>query len=671
MKNIKILSLGLLYLVSLMLFVSCDNDSSTDPESDNTKPVANFIVSPESGTVETEFSFDASATSDAEDESSALRVRWDFDNDGNFETAWTTEKTATQKYDAIGTYSVKLEVKDSGGLVSEKIKTVVVSNNPNTAPVADFIVNPASGTVETEFSFDASSSSDAEDQAGSLEVRFDFDNNGDFETSWSTEKTATHKYDAIGTYSVKLEVKDSGGLVSEKIKTVVVSNNPNTAPVANFTVSPEEGDLNTEFLFDASASSDAEDDISALRVRWDFDNDGNFETDWSTEKTAVHTYDIAGAYIIKLEVKDSGGLVSENIKAIVVNEIPNTAPVADFTINPEEGDLNTEFLFDASASSDAEDDISALNIRWDFNGDNQFDTDWSTEKTATYTYSTAGTYSVKLEVKDSGDLVSEKIKTVVVEKPAPEGTVLVVGGSFMMGNVIEDPYGNEDEIPVHEVTVNSFYMGKYEITNSDYCKFLNSEGNQEEGGATWLCIADTMCQIVANNGVFEPKSGKDKYPVIMVTWYGARAYAEWKGGRLPTEAEWEYAARGGNKSNGYKYAGSNNLDNVGWYYGNSQNPDNEMYFSYGSHIVGEKEPNELGIYDMSGNVWEWCNDWYDYEYYSSSPSDNPQGADGGEGRVYRGGSWRHHAKHARVANRSYGEPNASGYTAGFRIVLDY
>ncbi|PID27569.1 MAG: hypothetical protein CR982_05245 [Candidatus Cloacimonadota bacterium] len=445
----------------------------------------------------------------------------------------------------------------------------------------------------------------------------------------------------------------------------------NTAPTADFMVNPENGTIETLFTFDASYSSDEEDEVDDLMVRFDFDGDNQFDTDWTTEKTATHIYDTVGNYMVKLEVKDSGEMISEKVKEVVVNEIPNTAPTADFMVNPENGTIETLFTFDASYSSDEEDSIDDLMVRFDFDGDNQFDTDWTTEKTATHTYDTAGNYMVKLEVKDSGELVSEKVKEVVVnESSVPEDMILVEGGTFNMGNVIDDPYGNEDEKPVHEVTVGSFYMSKYEVTNAEYCEFLNSEGNQEEGGSTWLNITDPACHIEESNGVFVPKSGKDDYPVILVTWYGAKAYCEWKDGRLPTEAEWEYAARGGNSSNGYKYAGSNNLDEVAWYYSNSENPDNNMYGGKGSHIVGQKLPNEIEIYDMSGNAWEWCNDWYDLEYYSNSPSNNPQGPSSGEKRVFRGGSWRHHEKSARVANRSYGPPSASGFNVGFRLVMN-
>ncbi|MBR3766219.1 MAG: SUMF1/EgtB/PvdO family nonheme iron enzyme, partial [Muribaculaceae bacterium] len=129
--------------------------------------------------------------------------------------------------------------------------------------------------------------------------------------------------------------------------------------------------------------------------------------------------------------------------------------------------------------------------------------------------------------------------------------------------------------------------------------------------------------------------------------------------RLPTEAEWEYAARGGNKSKGYKYSGSNTIGDVAWYNSNS---------SAMTHQVGTKAPNELGLYDMSGNVWECCSDWHDENYYSSSPSNNPTGPTSGSYRVDRGGSWGNNARSCRVSYRDRSTPDYRDCYYGFRLV---
>ncbi len=680
MKKLKTFLLVLASLISVILFAGCDDSSSSSgPEEVNTKPIANFTVSPESGTVATEFSFDASSSSDEEDEASSLKVRFDFDGDGNFDTDWTTEKIATHRYSQVGTYNAKLEVKDSGDLISEKVKTVTVSEISNTAPVANFTVSPESGTTEATFTFDASSSSDEEDEASSLKVRFDFDGDGNFDTDWTTEKIATHKYSQVGTYNAKLEVKDSGNLTSEKVKTVTVNEIPNTAPIADFSISPETGTTEATFTFDASSSSDEEDEVANLKVRFDFDGDGNFDTDWTTEKIATHKYSQVGTYNAKLEVKDSGNLTSEKVKTVTVNEIPNTAPIADFSISPETGTTETNFTFDASSSSDEEDEVANLKVRFDFDGDGNFDTDWTTEKTATHKYNSAGTYDAKLEVKDSGDLTSEKVKTVVVNDEGGElEMVTIPSGSFMMGDNKEE--GQVFELPVHEVTINSFKISKYEITNAEYCKFLNSEGNQEEGGVYWIKLGQDWSQIEESNNVYQPKEGYANHPVIGVTWYGARAYCEWKGGRLPTEAEWEYAARGTLEGKrfprGETISHSTNGDEQACYsakpsdYSYDVSPTEGLYQGiYGAIEVGSFAANGYGLCDMSGNVWEWCNDWFSFDYYETSPSDNPQGPSDGDHRVLRGGSWGDLAIFCRVTYRDFCVPTFCNNFVGFRLVL--
>jgi sulfatase modifying factor 1 len=217
---------------------------------------------------------------------------------------------------------------------------------------------------------------------------------------------------------------------------------------------------------------------------------------------------------------------------------------------------------------------------------------------------------------------------VVVFSPPP-GMVFVAGGTFQMGSNSES-----DEKPIHTVTVSSFYMDKTEVTQAEYRKVMGK-----------------------NPSNF---SGCDDCPVEKVSWDDANAYAQKVGKRLPTEAEWEYAARGGNKSKVYTYSGGNNLDAVGWYNDNSRS---------GTHPVAQKQPNELGLYDMSGNVWEWCSDWYDKGYYSRSPQNDPQGPNSGKYRVRRGGSWGRSDYFCRVADRSgYYPARWSGYR-GFRLVL--
>ncbi len=261
--------------------------------------------------------------------------------------------------------------------------------------------------------------------------------------------------------------------------------------------------------------------------------------------------------------------------------------------------------------------------------------DWKKDATATYNTDCSG------ENSEQGTYPEDQ-------------KIFVKGGTFKMGS----NNGDSNEKPIHNVTVSDFYIGKYEVTNSQYVDFLNAKGNQKEAGVDWVNTG-IYSQIEEINGVFKVKKGLENHPVVYITWYGARAYAKWIGGRLPTEAEWEYAARGGNKSKDYKYSGSNNINDVALYRDNS---------NLHSHPIGTKSSNELGIYDMSGNIYEYCNDWY--APYNNASQTNPRGPSSGSTRIIRGGSYDNYINTCRTTHRYYSAPyNANSYY-GFRVAFD-
>lgn len=220
--------------------------------------------------------------------------------------------------------------------------------------------------------------------------------------------------------------------------------------------------------------------------------------------------------------------------------------------------------------------------------------------------------------------------------------VFVQGGTFQMGlpdaSMIE---GGEISKPLHKVALKSFYMLKTPVTQ-----------------ALWYSIMDS-----------NPSLHKNCYtcPVENVSWYDAQEFitklnALHKGHyRLPTEAEYEYAAGGGNKSRGFTYSGSNDETEVAWFDDNSNGQ---------SHPVGQKKANELGLFDMSGNIWEWCSDWYGMFYYKNSPADNPQGPASGDKRVVRGGTWASLDEGCLVISRGAALPSYKDKYIGFRIVRD-
>ncbi len=278
--------------------------------------------------------------------------------------------------------------------------------------------------------------------------------------------------------------------------------------------------------------------------------------------------------------------------------------------------------------------------------------------------------------------------SLTTDKPQQEATgnnpnypemVKIPCGTFQMGS--NDVFGYSYDKPVHSVTISDFYIGKYEVTNEEYCCFLNDYGSDEVKSGEYsgqIMIYTHSRGVQKNRSKWESASGYDKYPVIYVTWYGANEYCKWlsrkmgKNYRLPTEAEWEYAAGGGSPHQ--KYAGTNNENFLGayaWYYKNSTSYllGSYCYDSNETHKVGTIRPNRYGLYDMSGNVWEWCSDWF--ESYSSSSQTNPQGASSGSHRVFRGGCWSNAASLCRVANRNFKDPTYSSSNLGFRIAADF
>ncbi len=228
--------------------------------------------------------------------------------------------------------------------------------------------------------------------------------------------------------------------------------------------------------------------------------------------------------------------------------------------------------------------------------------------------------------------------------------IWVEGGEFMMGCTSEQSDCNDNEKNVRRVTVDGFYIGMLEVTQSQWEKVMGTSVSQQwnKANSSWSL-----------RGV-----GPD-YPMYYVSWEEADEFCRLlsnKTGRtytLPTEAQWEYAARGGKKADGTKYAGSNMIDAVAWYYENS---------SSSTHPCGTKRANALGIYDMSGNVWEWCKDWYSSSY-TSYDTNNPTGPLSGSSRVFRGGAWSNVASYCRVAVRNYFSPGNRTCGLGFRVVL--
>jgi len=253
----------------------------------------------------------------------------------------------------------------------------------------------------------------------------------------------------------------------------------------------------------------------------------------------------------------------------------------------------------------------------------------------TVTGKAIGRATIKVVTVDGGKTATCYVN--VIQPIEPE-MVWVEGGTFMMG--CSDDECEVNELPKHEVTISSFYIGRYEITQKE-----------------WVAA-------MGYNPSYSGASTGDEIPVHCISWDEIQVYISklnaftGKNYRLPTEAEWEFAARGGKKSKGYKYSGSNNVDMVAWY---------SSSYSRFPQPVGRKKPNELGIYDMSGNVFEFCND--SYGYYSDAPQIDPTGYGNGiNEKVLRGGCWTSFAVDVRNSYRVHGLQEISWCSGGFRLV---
>jgi len=272
---------------------------------------------------------------------------------------------------------------------------------------------------------------------------------------------------------------------------------------------------------------------------------------------------------------------------------------------------------------------------------------------------------------------------------APEGMVWVPAGSFTMGpDIWSIYYGGNGEETVEVTFSKGFYIGKYLVTQDLYETVMETNPSYFHGGAgrepeegevqgkrpveqvNWyhaiafcnrLSILEGLTPVYSVEGISNTNAGAWLHTEVPTsnnaTWNAVTADWTTNGYRLPTDAQWEFAARGGNSSEGYTYSGSNDVGEVAWYSANSGSK---------THEVGKKAPNELGIYDMSGNLWEWC--WDRYENYPSGPVTDYTGAVSGSFRVIRGGSWYDSAELAQSVGRIYDSPDGRDSTLGFRLV---
>lgn len=492
-----------------------------------------------------------------------------------------------------------------------------------------------------------------------------------FENEAVTQSTFTHTTElSDGTYYWRVRAQDAGFNASDwstanqfSIQTVVVV----TPPVAPVLVSPE----NASTIYDNPPQFDWNDVTGATTYTIIVASDASFTTvvyqasqltvSNATPSSALET----GTYYWHVRGVNTGGTGTwSGTYQFTIEEEPQTNTLgAPSLIYPANGDVvyyNTP-TFEWDAVTDAlsysivvASDASFANVQYQ---DNSIQ---STQTTATAPLAD-GTYYWHVMAQNASTSSSWSVtRELTVDTAVPViGMVGVTGNIYFMGNA--GGANGDDNFPDHEVQLGNFNISQHEITNVEFAQFLNVEGINPDGTYLGTLYFETASStdIGYANGQFFVVTGRENFPVVYVTWHGATAFCNWAGGRLPTEAEWEFAARGGTGSIGYTYSGSSAAEDVAWYVNNSGGA---------SHLVGQLTANELMTYDMSGNVWEWCSDWYASDYYATLPFDNPTGPNTGTERVVRGGAWNSDANQTTVYYRNYNNPDTGYEHGGFRLV---
>jgi len=347
-------------------------------------------------------------------------------------------------------------------------------------------------------------------------------------------------------------------------------------------------------------------------------------------------------------------------------------------------------------------------VSGDFDSDKDVDgTDFAVFAAAWQTQSGESGWNHICDISDPNDGIIDIFDFLVFARHwlaiAPAGMVFIGGGEYEMGDHYD--VGSPAEEPNHFVYVDSFCMDRYEVTNQQYCTFLNSALSENlievrDGPIVYGLDAnepycdtheyDSDSRILWDGSTFSVAAGKENHPMLRVSWFGAVGYCNWRSAqegrpdcydlatstcnfvaysyRLPTEAEWEYAARGGLKYYMYPWGNDPNYSKANWY--DSGDPYESGSYPY-TTPVGYYQANGYGLYDMAGNVWEWCNDWYNMDYYTWSPYDNPRGPESDWRRVFRGGCLQYDHLTSRTAHRGYATPKTLRSYGGFRTVMSF
>ncbi|MBI4727614.1 SUMF1/EgtB/PvdO family nonheme iron enzyme [candidate division TA06 bacterium] len=449
-------------------------------------------------------------------------------------------------------------------------------------------------------------------------------------------------------------------------KSFAPSGSTNKPPIIGaFTANPTNGyrPLNVRFTY---AVSDSDGDNLSRVIKYSA-NDSSILS--SNSGYLDHTFNATGIYDVDFIVSDgkTGGTVYSNVAITVSDSSSNNPPLLNMSVNPQYGNAPLTASVGYNVS-DPDGDMAVTYISY---GEGKTDTLTQQSGSKTHVYNNTGQYKVKITSSDGRGGIARDSVFVNVSQSSSIAIewISIPAGNFKMGSLPGDPYAQTDELPQHTVYLDAFQISKYEITNGQYKVFLDAGGYSNSAywtadGWNWRTTNSITEPYWWSTGNYNSGTAFPNHPVMGVSWYEAYAFCNWAGGSLPTEAQWEKAARGTDSTNYWPWGSAwdaskcNSYENV--------SPDTFTYSSPVGFFSAGQSP--YGVYDMAGNVLEWVNDWYQSDYYSVSPASNPTGPTTGTYRVLRGGSFYVSDGNCRVAYRTVYAPDNRYLSIGFRLV---
>jgi uncharacterized protein (TIGR02145 family) len=421
-------------------------------------PEASYKVSSTNALTTDTLFFDASPTASGSNKSRSY-FRWDWNHDGIWDSEFSGIPLSAHRYYVPGSYNPVMEVINSDGL-KDTVSVQIRVNRGYSHPHARFAVHPEYGNFTTRFYFDASASTDDEDSLQALRFRWDFADNGTFVPPFSSDPTANFVFNDTGHYITMLEVMDPQGMRNQYRKEIWVTN-VNPEIIADFNWSPVYGTTDTIFVFNASATHFNGNQPATFKYSWKLPPLYAW-TDWSLDPSIQFQFTREDDYEIELRVQDSARLVNYCKKTITVYH-QNVPPLAKFLIGCRRGNIKTQFYFDSWLTLDKESLPTTLEVRWDFEGDGAWDTEFSKERRVYHSYPQPGTYRVVLEAIDPGGLSDTSAQTVEVSPYSNEtglifdqrdgqyyGTVKIGNQWWMSQNLNFEPYDeNKDVVRKH------------------------------------------------------------------------------------------------------------------------------------------------------------------------------------------------------------------------------